>query len=131
MNDSSDFEVPTAAPPEPAPDAKPPEPAPDAKPPEPKLIGHRIVVEGIYFANRISKHNGQHEKEKVSYREEFTLAPGEHARAGRGQLGHILSDERLLKRLSEKDKDFRAIQTHKVVVAEDLFEKIEEPAPQK
>lgn len=85
------------------------------------LTGHKIVVEGFYFSNEIEPHTGHSEKKRVKYREEFTLRAREHKLHGQGALGHILSDKVLLERLSSKDPNFRAIQTHVVVAHENLF----------
>ena len=90
--------------------------------PKGKLVsGHKIVVEGLYLSSEINAHNGHFEKKKIAYREEFTLAPSEHRVHAQGALGHILSDKLLAERLSSKDKNFRAIQTHKVVKHENVL----------
>lgn len=75
------------------------------------LKGHRIVVEGVYFA--FDKKTG--DKIKRKYREEFELAPHEHRVHGQGALGHLLSDKALAERLAKKDPEFRSIQTHHIV----------------
>lgn len=87
------------------------------------LKGHRIVVEGFYFA--VDKLG---EKVRRKYREEFEVKPGEHKVHGQGALGHILSDKLLLERLGKNDPEFRAIQTHVVVSHENL---VEHPKPAK
>lgn len=84
------------------------------------LKGHKIVVEGFYFA--VDKLG---EKVRRKYREEFTLKAREHKVHGQGALGHLLSDKLLLERLSKKDPEFRAIQTHVVTAHENIVE----PAP--
>jgi len=91
------------------------------------LKGHKIVVEGLYLA-RAPKRDvaGAAEKKSVKYREEFILEPHEHRAHGQGALGHILGDEKLAKRLSEKDKDFRAVKTHVVSAHENIWESDEE-----
>lgn len=86
--------------------------------PEGKVIsGHKIIVEGFYFA--WDKKLG--EKLRRSYREKFTLRAREHKAAPQGALGHILSDSKLTERLSAKDPEFRAIQTHTVVAHENIL----------
>lgn len=82
-----------------------------------KLLGHKITVEGFYFA-----FDAAGEKVRRKYSEEFELAPAEHKVHGQGALGHILTDKLLAARLSEKDPEFRAIQTHVVTAHENLSE---------
>lgn len=80
------------------------------------LTGHKIVVEGFYFT--FDKKSG--DKIRKAYREEFTLRAREHKAAPQGALGHILSDKQLAERLSAKDPEFRAIQTHTITAHENL-----------
>lgn len=87
------------------------------------LHGHRITVEGFYFAFD----NG--EKVRRKYSEEFKLEPAEHRVHGHGALGHILSDAKLAERLSEKDKNFRGIQTHVITRHENLTEEFVKTVP--
>lgn len=84
------------------------------------VAGHKIVVEGFYFAGVIDA-AGSFEKKRVAYREEFTLRAREHKLHGQGALGHILSDKVLAARLSSKDKNFRSIQTHVVTHHENIL----------
>lgn len=86
------------------------------------IAGHRITVEGIYHA-----FDAKGEKVKRQYSEVFDLAPHEHRVHGQGALGHILSDKMLSERLSKKDPEFRAIQTHIVTKHENIF--VDAPAP--
>lgn len=86
------------------------------------LCGHRVVVEGIYFARPLRREDDHTGKRKVSYREEFLLDPAEHRSHAQGALGHVLSDKLLAKRLTAKDPEFRGISTHEVTEHENLFE---------
>lgn len=86
-----------------------------------KLEGHKIVVEGFYFSSVINPHGGGFEKKRVKYREEFVLGAAEHKVAAQGALGHLLSDKILAERLSLKDPDFRAVQSHTVVSHENIL----------
>lgn len=81
------------------------------------LAGHKIVVEGLYFT--FDKKTG--DKIRKPYREEFTLRAREHKAAPQGALGHILSDKLLVERLSSKDPEFRAIQTHTITKHENVL----------
>jgi hypothetical protein len=89
------------------------------------ISGHKIVVEGFYF----SWDRKRQEKIRVAYREEFTLRAREHKAAPQGALGHILSDKVLVERLSAKDPDFRAIQTHTITKHENVL--VDAPAAEK
>lgn len=81
------------------------------------VSGHKIVVEGFYFS--FDKKSG--DKIRNAYREEFTLRAREHKAAPQGALGHILSDKVLVERLSAKDPEFRAIQTHTITAHENIL----------
>lgn len=88
------------------------------------LAGHKIVVEGHYFS--FDKKSG--DKIRVKYREEFTLRAREHKAVAQGALGHILSDSQLVERLSSKDPEFRAIQTHEITSHENVLADAAKPA---
>lgn len=88
------------------------------------LHGHRITVEGFYFA--FDKASG--DKIRRKYSEVFELAADEHRVHGQGALGRILSDKQLSERLARKDPDFRAVQTHVVSAHENITEDAPEEA---
>ncbi len=106
---------PTAAPTPPVAAPTPPVAAPTPK--KKTLRGHKITVEGFYFA-----FDDAGEKVKRKYSEEFTLSAHEHRAEPQGALGHLLSDKHLNERLSKKDKQFRAVQTHTVTKHENIHE---------
>ena len=90
-------------------------------PPKKHIVAHYIVVEGFYLSAEIDPHNGHTEKKRVAYSESFRLEPRAKALHAQGALSHILGDDALARRLTEKDKNFRAIATHTIARHENVL----------
>lgn len=81
--------------------------------PKKKIIGHRVVVAGVYLSNIVNTpgHTGEGRRNKgrLSYSETFDV-PLNHG----APLTYVLASL-LGPRLREKDKHFRAVVTHELV----------------
>ena len=89
-----------------------------------KLIGHRVVVEGFYWAT-LAPHEGADGARKVrrAYSEEFSLVPhrSRDLSIKSNALSHIIGDA-LPARLLSADPAYRALASHDVIEHEDFFD---------
>jgi hypothetical protein len=87
-----------------------------------KLAGHRLTIEGFYFARPKERDaEGGYGRIKKSYHEEFVLDPSESYLDQNAALGAVLSGGLLTLHLRSKDPDFQAVNTHVIAKHENLW----------